>query len=60
MTGELGMRQDREEKDLETWGRQQCVKCRKAGTGLQWGGKVLRQRPVTEEMMHRQMGQTVH
>lgn len=48
------------EKDLEGWEGPQCVKCGKAGTGLQWGGTVLGKRPVIEEMMQRQMGQKGH
>lgn len=55
VTGELGMRL--QEEDLKARGRQQC---RKAGTGLQREGKVVRKRPVTEETTERQMRQKVH
>lgn len=53
VTEELGMRL--EEKDLEAWGGKQCVERRKTGS-LAMGGRVLRKRPVTEEIKQRQMG----
>lgn len=51
VTEELGMKL--EKKDLEAWGGQQCVQCRKEGTGLGQGGTMLGKGPATEEMMQR-------
>lgn len=53
VTEELGMRL--EEKDLEAWGEKQRLECRKTGS-LAMGGRVLRKRPVTEEIKQRQIG----
>lgn len=59
VTRELGRLEEKEVwGHLEVWGVQQCLKCGKGG--LQGGGKVLRNRPVTEEMAQRRMGQKVH